>query len=377
MTAGSAAAGSARVAIVHERFTEFGGSERVVEELHALWPNAPVFVPICERATLRPALAGADIRVSALGRLHRPGGSYAPLLPLLPAAMGRFDLREFDVVVTSHHAFANRIRVRPGTPIVSYTHTPARWLWEAGMRRRESGRVGRPALEVFAATQRPLDRRAAARLHTVVANSHHVAARIERWWGRPAHVVAPPVDVDRFTPDPADERDDFFLLAGRLVPYKQPEVAVEAATRAGVRLVVAGEGRSRAACEAVAGPAVEFLGRVDDDTLLELFRRCRAALMPGEEDFGIVPVEAQACGAPVVALATGGALDTVIDNVTGRLYPAGDDPVAALAVQLRTFDPSQFDPARIREHALRFSPAAFGRAMTRIVGEALEQPDPR
>jgi glycosyltransferase involved in cell wall biosynthesis len=180
---------------------------------------------------------------------------------------------------------------------------------------------------------------------------------VQRWWGRSAEVVHPPVDVDFFSPDPTVPREDFFLLAGRLVPYKRPEVAAAAAARAGVRLVVAGDGRARAAVEAMAPPGTEFLGPVDADTLRDLYRRCRALLFPGEEDFGIVPVEAQACGAPVIARRVGGVLDSVVDGVTGCLYD-GDD-VPALAAALNAFDSGRFETATIRANADRFAPDRF------------------
>lgn len=350
-----------RVAIVHEKFTVLAGSEKVVEQMHLLWPDAPIFTAVSDPATHPTGLADADIRVSPLQRLYRGGDSYAHLLPLLPAAMIRFDLSEFDLVVTSHHAFANRVRPPEGVPVFSYTYTPARWIWDAEMRAHEiGGSIGRSLLGTFAATQRQADRRAARRLHGVAAISNDVAARVRQWWRREASVIAPPAEVSFFTPD-GTNRDDFFLLAGRLVPYKRPDIAVAAARRAGVRLVVAGDGRARRACEDLAGPHTEFLGRVDDETLRDLFRRCRALVFPGKEDFGIVPVEAQACGAPVIAYAAGGALDTVVHGVTGNLYevPPGGDHVAVLADALRTFEPGIFDETRIRAHAESFSPERF------------------
>lgn len=364
-----------RVVVVHERFTEVGGSERVVEQLVRTFPGASVFVPVADRAHLAEGLEDVSVRTSRLQRLYRGGGHYAHLLPLLPWAMARADLSSADVVVTSHHAFAQRVRPPAGTPVVSYVHTPARWIWEPGTRDGEPGGwVGGKGLAAFAATQRRADGRAAQRPVHLVANSSTVADRIARWWGRESTVVHPPVRTDVFTPDPAAAREDFFLLAGRLVPYKRPEVAVEAARRAGVRLVVVGDGRSRAACDAVAGPGVEFLGRVDDAHMRDLMRRARALVFPGEEDFGIVPVEAMGCGTPVVALGVGGALDTVVDGQTGVLvHPAGPtraDHVAAFAEALRDFTDSAYDHDKIRTHAESFAEPVFRERMRQIVTEA-------
>lgn len=367
MTVGSRTV-DARIGIVHERFTELGGSEAVVEHLAALSREAEVFVPIADPAVRPGGLAGVPVRTSWLQHLYAGGEGYAHLLPLLPLAMRTADLSGVDVVVTSHHAFANRVRPPAGVPVVSYTHTPARWMWRADMRAGEAGPAGRAVLGAFAATQRRADRLAAARAHTVVANSHAVADRVREWWGREAVVVAPPVEVERFTPG-TGPREPFFLLAGRLVPYKQPQVAVEAARRAGVRLVVAGDGRARAECERLAGPGTTFLGRVSDAELRELFRTCRALVFPGVEDFGIVPVEAQACGAPVVALGAGGALDTVRPGETGVLVDPADDPVEGFAAALAGFTP--LDPAAARRNAERFSVDAFRERMTAVVEGAL------
>ncbi|HUF84097.1 MAG TPA: glycosyltransferase [Acidimicrobiia bacterium] len=363
-----------RVAIVHEKFTVLAGSERVVEQLHVLFPDAPIFGSVLDRKTLPPGLADADVRPTGLQRLYRGGDHYAHLLPLIPRAMARIDVGDVDLVVTSHHAFANRVRVPGQIPVISYTHTPARWIWDpTKLADERGGALGRRALGLFARTQRRPDRAAARRLRAIIANSGNVADRIERWWGRSSTVVHPPVDVDWYTPDPNVAREDFFLLAGRLVPYKEPMVAVAAANPAGVRLVVAGEGRQLEQVRAEAGPRVEVLGRVNDSTLRDLYRRCRALVFPGEEDFGIVPVEAQACGAPVVARAVGGGLETVADT-TGVLYPAPADrpgAVGALADALRAFDPDRFDSEVIRRRAESFSPEHFRRGFFAEVERAL------
>jgi glycosyltransferase involved in cell wall biosynthesis len=362
-----------RVAIVHEKFTVYAGSERVVDQMHLLWPDAPIFTNVCDPEALGPVLRDADVRPSKLQRFYRGGDHYAHLLPLLPLAMRRVDLEGFDVVVTSHHAFANRVHPPAGVPSVSYVHTPARWMWEAETRRHEIGGVaGRAVLSAFAATQRRADGHAARRMTELVANSHYVRDRIRRWWSRDARVIAPPVDTAFYTPGPRP-RDDYFLVAGRLVPYKRPELAVAAAARAGVRLVVAGDGRARDAVVAAAGPTVEIVGRVDDDAMRELYRGCRALLFPGEEDFGIMPVEAQACGAPVVARAVGGVLDTVKPGATGVLYGAATDEehVDTLARVLRDFDDAAFDATVIRAHAEQFAPERFRASFSAAVEDAV------
>jgi glycosyltransferase involved in cell wall biosynthesis len=362
-----------RVAIVHERFTELGGSERVVEQLVKMWPEATVYTTVVDRSALPSGLRDADIRPSSLQHLYRGGTSYAHLLPFFPSAIRRIDVEDADLVVASHHAFSNWVKVPSRSRFISYVHTPARWMWDRTMRAFEGGLAARASLGTFAALWRSSDRSAAQRPDEILANSENVARRVGEWWGRRAEVVYPPVDVERFCPDGSVAREQFFLLAGRLVPYKRPEVAVAAAERAGARLVVAGTGRSSEVVRRAAGPRTELLGAVSSSELLDLFRRCRALVFPGEEDFGMVPVEAQACGAPVIALKAGGARESVVDGVTGVAYEPGDDEVGALAAILEGFDPRGFDPDAIRAHAERFSCEVFSQKVSdaahRLLGE--------
>lgn len=360
-----------RVALVHERFTEYAGSERVVDQLSALYPDAPVWSPITVPGAVPEPLAGR-LRGGALTRYVRGGTGYAHLLPLLPVAMRRLHVGDPDVVVASHHAFASQVVHATRAPVVAYVHSPARWVWEAEFRRGEAGgAVGSVALAAFAAAFRGTDRAAAQHLSGIVANSQAVRERVQQWWGRDAQVVPPPVDTELYTPDSSVVREDFFLLAGRLVPYKRPDLAIRAAQLAGVRLVVSGDGRFREQCERVAGPGTTFLGRTDTATQRDLYRRCAALLLPGVEDFGIVPVEAQACGAPVIAAAAGGALDTVVPGRSGVLVHAADTaPEGAgriWAQALQDFDPSAFDAVAIREHAEGFSHASFRARMAEAV----------
>ncbi|MDT0260289.1 glycosyltransferase [Jatrophihabitans lederbergiae] len=365
-----------RVTIVHERFTEFAGSEQVVAQLAQLWPDAPVRAPIALPDGLPPVLR-ERVRGTGLSRLVRRGGGYAHLLPALPLAMRRLSLGDPDVVVASHHAFANQVVHATTAPVISYVHSPARWVWDPAMRAGEAGgAAGAAMLGAFAAAYRPADRKAAVRLAGIVANSRAVAERIAQWWDQPSTVVHPPVDTEYYTPDEDVPREEFLLLAGRLVPYKRPALAIEAARRAGMRLVVAGDGRMRAECERVAGPHTEFVGRVPDDQLRSLFRRCAALLMPGVEDFGIVPVEAQACGAPVIATGAGGALDTVVPGRTGELVHFGSGDGAGLtqrwALALRELDPGHYRVGAVREHAEGFSSQRFRSSMNALIGTIMD-----
>ena len=375
---GDSPSATRRVAVVHERLTEIAGSEHVVEQLALEWPDGSVHAPIAREQGI-PRDLPTPPQTTWLNGLYRALGhrSYAPTLPFMPLAFRHMDLRspggDPEVVVTSHHAFATQVVFATDAPVIAYVHSPARWAWDASLRAGEGGgAVGAGILTALSVVARRCEVAAAPRLHTIVANSSAVADRVQNWWGRDALVVHPPVDTDGFTPDPSVEREDFFLLAGRLVPYKRPDIAIRAAAQADVPLVVAGDGRAMEACRAIAGPRTTFLGRVSHEELLDLHRRTRALLMPGIEDFGIVPVESMATGTPVIALGEGGALDSVRPGETGLLVDPGtdDEIVARFADAMRTLDPASFDRAAIRRWAEGFSRAEFRRRMREVVDGA-------
>lgn len=367
-----------KVVVVHERFTEVGGSENVVEQLSIEWPTAEVHVPIARSQGIPRGLSMPPY-TGRLNRLYRwlGQGSYAPLLPLLPMSFRHLRLPAADVVLISHHAFATQAVFATDARAIAYVHSPARWAWDPQLRAGEAGgRLGGLALAALAVRTRREELAAAPRLARIVANSSAVAERIQRCWGREAQVVHPPVDTEYYTPDRSVEREDFFLLAGRMVPYKRPDLAVRAAREADVPLVVVGEGRFLQHCKELAGPRTTFLGRVPDAELRDLHRRSRALLMPGVEDFGIVPVEAMACGSPVIALNEGGAVDSVVPGVTGEMVVPGTDEVVieGFVDALRSFRPGACDPAAVRKHAELFSRAAFRANMRRVVNEVAGQP---
>jgi glycosyltransferase involved in cell wall biosynthesis len=364
-----------RVAIVHERFTEIAGSEHVVEQLALQWPAATVFAAISRPGGIPEGISN-DTHMTWLDHGYRLLGrrSYAPLTPFMPSAFRSFDLRAFDVVVVSHHAFATQAVFATDAPVVAYVHSPARWAWDPALRAQESGGpAGAVLLAGLARLARRKEVAAVARLRRVIANSSAVAQRIAKWWNVDAIVVHPPVDLDGFTPDPSVEREDFFLLAGRLVPYKRPDLAIAAAREAGVRLVVVGDGRAMKLCRQLSGPEVTFLGRVPQEQLIDLHRRARALLMPGIEDFGIVPVEAMATGTPVIALGAGGALDTVVPGATGVLVDPGEDRqvIEGFTTAIKEFDESCYDRAYIRQWSERFSRANFRAKMQQAIEEVV------
>lgn len=366
-----------RIAIVHERLTDIAGSEHVVAELAASWPEAEVHVPFARAEGIPEGLADR-VRTGPLQQLYRGAGekSYAPLLPLVPWALNHGSLKgtDADAVVVSHHAFALAAVGAIDVPSVAYVHSPARWAWDASFRRDEAaGFPKSAALWALAAHARRNEQKWAPRVTSIVANSTAVRGRIEQWWDREATVVHPPVDTGYFTPDSSVQKSDYFIVVGRLVPYKQVPLAVAAAVDAGVRLVVVGDGRDMDRARAVAGPGVEFRGRLPGEEMRDLVRGARALLMPGEEDFGIVPVEAMACGTPVIALGRGGALDTVRPGETGVLVDGDDDRevVRNFAEVLKNFDDSCYSAENLSSWAATFSPAEFHRKMAEVVDRVL------
>lgn len=365
-----------RLALVHERFTEIAGSEHVMEQLAIHWPNAEVFAPIARDQGI-PAGFSKPPHTTRLNSIYNAIGqrSYAPILPLVPLAFRRMPLKNYDAVVVSHHAFATQAVFATESPVIAYVHSPARWAWDPELRAGEGGgRAGAAILTALSAVARRCETSAAPKLTSVVANSTAVADRIANWWGRDdAVVVHPPVDTEGFTPDTSVEREDFFLLAGRLVPYKRPDIAVRAAAAANVPLVVAGDGRAMDACRELAGPKTTFLGRVSHEKLLELHRKTRALLMPGIEDFGIVPVESMATGTPVIALGEGGAIDTVVPGKTGLHVAHGSDDavVDGFASAMSSFAANDFDRNEIRSWAEGFSRNHFRSRMQEVVDAAL------
>jgi glycosyltransferase involved in cell wall biosynthesis len=311
-----------------------------------------------------PAYRTWDIRVSFLDRV--PAGHQRWLLPLYPLAFESLDLRGYDRVLSLTSAFAHGVSIPPGTTHYSYLFTPARFLWNYRdyVERERIGRLPRAVLPLFIASLREWDRRAAQRVSQFVAISEIVQKRIAQSYRRDSVIIYPPVDVDRFAV--STTHDGYMLILSRLVPYKRIDLAVRALSELGVPLVIAGEGRDRSRLEALARPNVRFLGRVSDAEATHLLQRCRAFVFPGEEDFGITPLEANACGKPVIAFAAGGALETIVEGVTGTFFL--EPTVQCLADAVRAFDERKFDAHEIRRHADKFGTAAFKDKIRQLVG---------
>lgn len=347
-----------RVAFVHDHLIQSGGAERVLSALQAMWPTAPTFTLAYDKTSMDAEFGHRDIRTSFLQRL--PGGlkKIRWYLPLMPTATERYDLSQFDVIISSCSAFAKGV-ITPSHAIhICYCHTPTRYLWSDTLSYVDELRapgLAKLALPAVLTFLRMWDKLAADRVDHFVANSEAVRQRITKYYRRESTVIHPPVDVNRFTV--SDKPKTYYLVGGRIVAYKRFDIVVDAFTKLGIPLKVFGSGPAEADLRRRAGPNIEFLGRVSDDERARLFSGAIAFLHPHEEDFGITAVESMAAGRPVIAYRRGGALETVIDGVTGALID--EQSWEELANTVLHFNEKRFDPATIRAHAETFSTEVF------------------
>ena len=360
-----------RVALVHDWLNQLGGAEDVLVALKRLFPEAPVFTSIYDRARMPAAWRAWDIRPNWMDRLPGIYRHHQPYMPLYALAFGASRVpAEFDVVLSNKSAFCLAMgAANLAARRICYCLTPTRFIYDfdAYAARETIPAVALPALRLANVALRRFERRAAQRIDTFIAISSEVRRRIRALYGRESVVIYPPIDVARFTPDPTATVGDYFFIASRLLPYKRIDLAILACNRLGRRLVIAGDGRDRPRLERLAaqGAGVTFLGRVSDERLLELLRGCRAFIFPGLEDFGIAPINAMACGRPVIAFAGGGALDTVEDGATGIMFSA--QTVDSLADALTRFDGVRFAPGLLRKHAESFSVERFEAELLSVI----------
>ncbi len=358
--------GNSRIALAHDWLVALRGGEFVLDRLAQLFGPTDLYTLVSNDRVLTDAISACHVVTSPLQRFPGARARWRRYyLPLMPWAVGRLTVAPCDLLISTSSAVIKAIKPPPGTPHLCYCHSPARYVWaqsgEYGSRHGISGgRLRSLGLRVVRGPFRRWDRATADRVTRFLANSRHVAEQVRRCFGRDADVVHPPVRTGWFTVDPGVTREDWLLVAGALEPYKRTELAVEAANRRGFKLKVAGTGTQLAALKAMAGPTVELLGWVDDEMLRDLYRRARALLFPQIEDFGIIAVEAQACGCPVIAYEAGGALDSVTPR-TGVLFAA--QTVEALGDAVDALDRAPPDPDACRCNAERFSEDAFDRAI--------------
>ncbi|MBI5765031.1 MAG: glycosyltransferase [Planctomycetes bacterium] len=396
-----------KVALVHHWLTGMRGGEKVLEALCELFPAADIFTLVCDEGRISEKLRRHRIVTSFIQRLPFGRTKFRGYLPLFPMAAGQWDFSGYDLVLSCDASLVKAVRVPDGTPHVCYCHSPPRYLWDLYelYRSREASAVQRLLMPVVAKYLRGVDYRAAQRVTHFIGNSRAVAERIARHYGREATVVYPPVETKFYeeshrletcvtnhrletgatekrgqgaegprvsaTADRRQEEEGYYLFVGQLVAYKRADLAVEAMAELGRRLVVVGDGPQRGRLERLARGGVTFAGAVSDERLRELYAGCRALVFPNEEDFGIVPVEAQAAGAPVIALGRGGGLETVVDGVTGVHF--ADESVAGLVEAVRRFEAmeDEFTVEACRANARRFEKGVFMEAMGEYVAKVM------
>ncbi len=354
-TNGAVPAPQTRVALVHDFLLDLRGAERVFLELCAMWPTADIYTAVYDEHGTEGRFSGRSVHTSFLQRLHPTARTFRTLLPLYPAAIESFDLSDYDLVVSSSSAWAHGIMCDGRTLHVSYCHNPFRYAWND--REQTLARCHNPLMRRFLGVTfhrwRHWDRMAARHTDRYVANSHTTKARIHSFFGREAQVVYPPVETGRFSPGPVRGH---YALVSELMPHKRIDVAIEAFNQLRLPLIIIGDGPLWRTLRRQAGPTVSFAGRVTDTTVAEILQRARALVMTSIEEFGIAAVESQAAGRPVIARHGGGALENVIDGVTGCFWSGGP---AELARAVLEFDDAAIDPAACVRNAARFDAATF------------------
>jgi glycosyltransferase involved in cell wall biosynthesis len=369
-----------RIAIVHDYLNQFGGAERVVCELAELYRKAPIYTSIYHPDMTWPQLRNADIHTSWLQHLPLSHKHFKLLLPLYPLVFGGLKLSGYDIVLSSSSSFAKGVRTDEGTIHICYCHSPTRFLWfydDYIRRERYADTIKRfpaPMVKAMVALMRNWDLVACHRPDYYIANSAAVQGRIRKIYHRDSHVIHPPVNVERFRVSALDE--GYYLVVSRLNAYKRIDLVVEAFNELSLPLVVIGDGPQRRVLEKMARPNIHFTGYLSDQEVTRYFEGCRAFIFPGEEDFGLTPLEANACGKPVIAYAAGGALDSIREGLNGVFFQS--QTVPALKQAVHDSLKMDWDPKAIRIHAESFSPKVFQQKIeqyvSQVVMERAEEP---
>lgn len=354
-----------KIAIVHDYFTQLGGAEKVADEMFRMFPGASLVSTVAFGDKMPTGLQNVNVHTSWMQ--HMPGVRrfYRYYFLLYPLAVRSINLASYDLVLSSSSGYAKGVSISRDAMHVCYCHTPMRWAWNFdGYSEREAMNPAmKIALRGLTSALRRWDIGAARQPDHFIANSKVVAERIQRAYGRTAEVIHPPIDVDRF--QPADEVGDYYMLLSRMVSYKRLDLAIEACTRLKKKLIVVGTGPQKNYLESIAGPTVKFAGRVDDDEVIRLAARCRALLFPGEEDFGMAPLEVAAAGRPTIAYRAGGATETILDGVTGMFFD--QQTPESLMDAIERFETQRWSSFEIRKHAEGFGVGIFRQRMARFL----------
>lgn len=361
-----------KLALVHDYLIQDGGAEKVLTEFHRVFPDAPTYALLYDENKVDPAYKRRVVHTSFLQKVPWALKKYQWLLPLMPMATETYDLAPYDVVLSSSSAFSKGIITKPDSLHICYCHTPTRYLWSDAVSYVAELRVPgfiKALLPPFLSRLRMWDKQAAERVDLFIANSEAVRRRIKKYYHRDALVIYPPVDVNAFSISLNPKT--YFLAGGRLVSYKRYDLIIEACNRLKLPLKIFGSGPVLEELKAMAGPTVEFLGRVSEEEKAKLYADCIAFVNPQEEDFGITPIEAMASGRPVIAYNRGGVTESVIEGVNGTFFD--EQNWETLADTMFRFDHNKFHPELIRESVMRFSVENFHEQITQVVERAWEK----
>ncbi len=360
-----------RIALIHDYLNQYGGAERVLEALTELFPDAPIYTLIYDPKKMRGVFSNKKIRTSFLQKIPFVK-SYHRIFPfLMPIAIEQFDLSNYDIVLSDSASFAKGVITKPETLHICYCHTPPRYAWDDSHKYIEEygfPKIIKRLIPFFMNYIRLWDREAALRVDKFICNSNFVARRIKKYYNRKATVIYPSVDTRAFYPVKSDghqTKEADFLMVGRLLPYKRFDIAIEAFNKMGKPLKIIGDGPEIKRLKKLAKKNIEFLGELSGEKLREYYQNCQALIFPQEEDFGIVALEAMACGRPVIAYRGGGALESVKEGETGAFF--NEQTSEALMKAVKEFKPKNFNPQKIRQHALKFSKDKFKKKIKNFV----------
>lgn len=355
-----------KIAIAHDWLTNMGGAENVIINFKQVYKKAPIYTLVYNEKNLDKELQNIKVRTSFLQNIKDARINHQKYFPLMPVAWEQFDFNKYDIVLSSSSSCAKGIITSPNTLHICYCHSPMRYGWEFYYEyKNEVGKIKRAILPYFMNYMRMWDVASSNRVDYFIANSQNVANRIWKHYRREADVIHPPVKCDYFSISDVDE--EYFLIVSRLVPYKKVDLAVKAFNELNLPLVVIGGGSQYEYLKSIANSNVKILGRRDNKTIKEYYSKCRAFIFPGEEDFGITPLEAQASGRPVIAFGKGGALETVIDGQTGMFFK--EQTVVSLIEAINNFSKITFDKRLIRKHALNFDERIFQHKIKKVINK--------
>ena len=356
-----------KVALVHDWLTGMRGGEKCLEVLCELFPEADLYTLLHQKGKLSQNIESRSIRTSFVQHLPFGLKKYRHYLPLFPLAIEQFDLSAYDLIVSSSHCVAKGVRPNKSTYHISYVHTPMRYVWDQFNTYFRQPRTSWP-VRIGAELMRPYlqrwDRNTAKRVDTFLCNSNNIRKKILEYYGRESQVIYPPVDLSRFKP--GDTKADYYLMVGAFAPNKRVDLAVHAFNKLKLPLKISGSGQDEEYCRSIAGETIEFLGTLSNEKLLELYQQARALVFPGEDDFGITPLEAQACGTPVIAFAAGGVLETVTDQ-TGLFFKEQNVEALVKAVEIMERKWEVFVPEKFQEQLSRFGRGHFKEQMAHAI----------